>query len=414
MKADIIVIGDEILIGQIVDTNSNFIAKHLNELGVEVRQIIAISDEKNHIKKVLESSISHADVVLITGGLGPTNDDITKHTLAEFFNTELVHNESVLDNIKILFANRNIKLNKQNLSQALVPKTCEVLQNSRGTAPGMMFNHKEAIIFSMPGVPFEMQAMFEKQILPIIKKKNGKYIIVNKTVLVYNIPESILAETIEEWENNLPSNFGLAYLPSAGLVKLRITAKGENREQLNKQIDIEIEKLNLIIPNSIAEFSSLTLEERLNQVAIKNKITISTAESCTGGYISHLITSVPGSSAFYKGSIIAYSNEIKEKLLNVNPVDIDVYGAVSQPVVEQMAKGVRLQMGTDYGIATSGIAGPEGGTIEKPVGTIWIAVSSAKNIISKRFNFTANREINIKRFTNQALDMLYKQINEDV
>jgi len=414
MKADIIAIGDEILIGQITDTNSGFMAKHLNDIGVEVRQITAISDGKEHIIHALEEGLSYSDVVLITGGLGPTNDDITKYILAEYFNTELVHNEDVLDNIKELFKGRNIKMNKQNLSQASVPESCQILMNKRGTAPGMMFKHGNKMVFSMPGVPFEMQAIFEEQILSIIHNSNGDSIVVNKTVLVYNVPEAMLAEMLEEWEANLPSNFGLAYLPSPGLVKLRITAKGKDRDVLTKSIDEEISKLSTIVPQEVADISSETIQNRVNKIAIENNLTISTAESCTGGFLAHLITSVAGSSACFNGSVIAYSNEVKEQLLKVNATDIDTHGAVSQTVVEQMANGVRKSIGTDYGVATSGIAGPDGGTDEKPVGTVWIAVASANRTISKCFCFSKNRERNIEKSASMALDMLYKEIMQDV
>lgn len=413
MKADIIVIGDEILIGQITDTNSGFMAKHLNDIGIELNQITAITDDKDHIILSLERSLEASDIVLITGGLGPTNDDITKYSLAEYFNTKLVHNESVLENIKELLSSRNNSLNKQNLSQAMVPENCIVLNNRLGTAPAMFFKQGEKMIFSMPGVPFEMKAIFTEQILPIIEKNNGHYITVNKTVIVYNIPEAMLAEKLEEWEDNLPSNFGLAYLPSPGLIKLRLTAKGENRESLLLEIENQIAQLSKYIPIEESEISSLKLEERLSILAKEKKISLSTAESCTGGYIAHLITSISGSSSFFKGSIIAYSNEIKEKFLNVHSADIDAHGAVSQIVVEQMAKGVRTMFSTDYTVSTSGIAGPDGGTEDKPVGTVWIAVASKKRTISRSFILSRDREYNIIKSANLALDMLYREIAEN-
>lgn len=414
MKADIIAIGDEILIGQITDTNSAFLAKYLNDIGVEVNQITAISDEKKHIVDSLESSLKRSDIVLITGGLGPTNDDITKYTLAEFFDTELVHSEYVLDNIKHIFDGRGITLNKQNLDQALVPKNCIVLNNRMGTAPGMFFKDSGKMVFSMPGVPFEMKALFTEQVLPIIEKNNGLSIIVNKTILVYHIPESILAEKLEEWESALPKNMSLAYLPSPGLVKLRITARGENRDVLLSNIDEQIEFLSNYISVDLSESASLKLEEKINKLAIERDVSVATAESCTGGFIAHLITSIPGSSTFFKGSVVSYSNEIKENILKVKEQDLNKYGAVSETVVEQMAEGARELLNTDYAVATSGIAGPDGGTIEKPVGTVWIAVASKKKTISACFNFSNNRDRNIEKSANMALEILYKEIKENV
>jgi len=413
MKAEIIAIGDEILIGQITDTNSGFMASRLNNIGVEISQITAISDSKEHIIEALDNSLERADIVLITGGLGPTNDDITKYTLADYFGTKLVQSEVVLDNIKELFAGRNISMNKQNLSQALVPEECTVLNNDRGTAPGMYFKRGEKRVFSMPGVPFEMQALFEEQVLPIIAKSNGDAIVVNKTVIIYNIPEAMLAEMLEEWERDLPDNFGLAYLPSAGLVKLRLTAKGDDRVALESSIEHELATLSSIVSVEGDDLSSMTIDERVSDIAKLLNITISTAESCTGGFIAHLITSIPGSSSFFKGSVVSYSNEIKKNVLKVSSDDLDSHGAVSQAVVEQMAEGVRELYNTDYAVSTSGIAGPDGGTEEKPVGTVWIAVSSVNGTVSKCFNFSKNRERNIEKSASMALDMLYKEIKNN-
>lgn len=413
MKAEIIAIGDEILIGQITDTNSAFMASRLNNIGVEISQITAISDEKEHIVDALDNSLERSDIILITGGLGPTNDDITKYTLADYFDTKLVHSDLVLDNIKELFAGRNINMNKQNLSQALVPEECTVLNNFRGTAPGMFFKRGEKYVFSMPGVPFEMQALFEEQVLPIIAKSNGDAIVVNKTVVVYNIPESMLAEMLEDWERDLPDNFGLAYLPSAGLIKLRLTAKGNDRAALESSIEHELATLSNIVSVDGDELSSMTIEERVSDIAKLLDVTICTAESCTGGFISHLITSIAGSSSFFKGSIVSYSNEIKKNVLNVSSDDLDTHGAVSQAVVEQMADGARELCNTNYAVSTSGIAGPDGGTEEKPVGTVWIAVSSAERTVSNCFNFSKNRERNIEKSASMALDMLYKEIKNN-
>ena len=413
MKAEIITIGDEILIGQIVDTNSAWMAKELNAIGINVSKITSISDQKEDIVSSMEQAMERVSLVLITGGLGPTNDDITKKTLSDFFEMALVQDDLLYERIKERLAARGIPMNRFNEEQALVPDRARIITNNYGTAPCMWFEKEGKVIISMPGVPFEMQALFEEQVLPIIAKSNGDAIVVNKTVIIYNIPEAMLAEMLEEWERDLPDNFSLAYLPSAGLVKLRLTAKGDDRVALESSIEHELATLSSIVSVEGDDLSSMTIDERVSDIAKLLNITISTAESCTGGFIAHLITSIPGSSSFFKGSVVSYSNEIKKNVLKVSSDDLDSHGAVSQAVVEQMAEGVRELYNTDYAVSTSGIAGPDGGTEEKPVGTVWIAVSSVNGTVSKCFNFSKNRERNIEKSASMALDMLYKEIKNN-
>jgi nicotinamide-nucleotide amidase len=414
MKAEIIAIGDEILIGQVVDTNSSWIAGRLNELGIEVSHISVISDAKEDIKESISKAINRSDIIIVTGGLGPTNDDITKHTLAELFNTDLVLNQYVLENIKALFKNRGIALNKQNRGQAYVPENCKVLNNIIGTAPGMWFSENGKELFSLPGVPFEMKSLMENEVLPKLKDLNsGSSIIVNQTVNVYNIPESVLAEKIEEWEINLPDNMSLAYLPSPHKIRLRLTARGANREELLNSIADKFQDLTKYVPVNAKITGNETIEQSIGKLLKERNLTLSTAESCTGGNIAHMVTSVAGSSEYFIGSVVAYSNFVKENILKVNKEDIETYGAVSKSVVEQMAEGVRKILCTDYSVATSGIAGPTGGTDDKPVGTVWIAVSSEKRTISKKFVFSNNRDRNIGKSSVKAIDMLINEIIEN-
>lgn len=414
MVAEIIAIGDEILIGQITDTNSSFIASRLNDQGIEVKNITAISDAENSIKEAVEIAIKRSDVTIITGGLGPTNDDITKKCLTEIFNTELVFNQDVLDHIKVLFKGRNIDLNRQNRDQAMVPANCKLLTNTMGTAPGMWFTQDNRHVISLPGVPFEMKALIDNEVIPRLKEENkDNIIVVHKSVNVYDIPESVLAEKLEEWEGALPNNMSLAYLPGPEKVKLRLSAKGENRNVLENSMENLFSMLKDIVPSKIISPDSDSIEILVNKLLIERGETLSTAESCTGGNIAHLITSISGSSQCFEGSVVSYSNSIKEKVLGVSKEDIVKHGAVSQTVVEQMAKGVRDIMNTDYSVATSGIAGPTGGTEDKPVGTVWIAVASKHNVISEKFVFSKSRERNIGKSSAKALEMLISEIKRN-
>jgi nicotinamide-nucleotide amidase len=410
MNAEIITIGDEILIGQTVDTNSAWIANKLNLIGVDIHRITSISDKKEEIFKALNNAGKDVDLILITGGLGPTNDDITKIALTEYFNTRLILNKDVLKQIETFVVKRKGDMNERNVKQAEVPENCIVLENTIGTAPGMLFQKEGKTIISMPGVPFEMKELMKKHVIPLLMSKQQDIHIIHKVILTQGLPESRLAEVLENWENNLPEYISLAYLPSPGLIKLRLTAKGVNKSYLENEIAEQVKRLEMIIPELICGYDSEKLEELIGKKLIQLSKTLSTAESCTGGNIAHLITSISGSSGYFKGSIVAYSNEIKENLLNVNNSIIDKYGAVSKEVVEQMALGACKVLNTDFSIATSGIAGPMGGTKEKPVGTTWIAVSDGKKVISKLHIFGDQRERNIQRASLTALNMLLKQL----
>lgn len=406
MNAEIITIGDEILIGQIVDTNSAWMATELNQVGIKVAQITTISDTPQHLVNALNEARKRAEIILITGGLGPTKDDRTKKVLSEYFSSKLILDEATLKHVSQYFIRLGLGVNQLNKDQALVPECCTVLSNPVGTAPGMWFDHEGTIFVSMPGVPFEMKELMSNQIIPRLTGLNGKGAIFHKTVQVIGIPESILADTLETWEDALPNNINLAYLPNSGQIRLRLSAFGDDKSKLISDVNSEIEKLKQIIPDAIYGYENDSLAGVIGKLLIEKKQTMASAESCTGGNIAHLITSEPGSSLWYKGSVVAYSNETKVNILNVDPQLIEEFGAVSEQVVVQMAEGVKKALNVDYAIATSGIAGPDGGTDEKPVGTIWIAVASSDKTIAKCYSFANNRERNIIRSSQTALDML--------
>ncbi len=412
IQAEIITIGEELLIGQVIDTNSAWISQQLNLIGISIKQITSISDNKQQIVDTLNEAINRSKIVLITGGLGPTKDDITKHTLAEYFNSELVFNEEAFKNIEAIFSRRNVPVTELNRQQAFLPETCKVIPNLEGTACGMLFKKNNSIIISMPGVPYEMKTMMEKFILNELQNEFKLPHVVHKTILTQGIGESFLAEKIEQWEDNLPNNIALAYLPSPGIVRLRLSAKGDNKKALETSIQTQVKKLEEIISEYIYGYDDDTLEVIIGKLLKESKQTLATAESCTGGYIAHLITSVPGSSAYFKGSIVSYANKIKINELHVNEDDLAKYGAVSKEVVEQMAKNILIKFNTDYAIATSGIAGPDGGTDQKPVGMVWIAVADKNNVISKVFYMGEHRGRNIQKSAITALNMLRKKIIE--
>ncbi len=412
MTAAIITIGDEILIGQIVDTNSAFIAESLNLIGVRVQEIRSIADQSRAITSCLADFEGRVDLVVITGGLGPTRDDITRQSLNDYFGGKLTENPDVLAHIQTLFHLRGIRMSDLNRRQAVIPDNCKILENAEGTAPGMWFEKGETIFVSLPGVPFEMKSIVSLQLIPRLANMLNGNIIVHRTIMTQGIPESYLASTISEWELALPGNVHLAYLPHPGLVRLRLSAIGENRDDLNKLLQLEIDKLLKIIPEDIFALEDTTLEAVVGEILKARDLTVSTAESCTGGYIASLFTSVAGSSEYFTGSVVAYSNEIKQNELGVAGEDIESFGAVSKKVVEQMALGIRKKFGTDFGIATSGIAGPSGGSEDKPVGTVWIAVSSAQKTFSKRYQFGEHRQRNIERSSLTALNILRKMVLE--
>jgi nicotinamide-nucleotide amidase len=414
MQVEIITIGDEILIGQIVDTNSAFIGQLLNMNGMSVKQISSVSDDREHILKALAEAKGRADIIIITGGLGPTKDDITKKTLCEYFNTAMRFDEVAYQDVVNIFATYGKEVTPLNRLQAEVPAICEVLRNRNGTAPGMWFNVDGKIYISLPGVPYEMKALMRNEVIPKLRASYKMPCIVHKTVLTQGIGESTLSEMISDWEDSLAAeNIKLAYLPSPGMVRLRLSTKGGNESKLNETTDRKIAELKKIIPQYIYGYEVFgeekeTLEMMVGKLLKEKNKTVSTAESCTGGYISHLITKVPGSSGYYIGSVISYAYEIKENELGVSHDVITKHGAVSQPVVEQMAKAIRERYKTDYSISASGIAGPGGGTADKPVGTVWIAVATPEKVISEKFLFGNNRERNIQKTANAALNLLKK------
>lgn len=407
MNAVIITIGDEILLGQILDTNSRYMARQLGNMGVEVVKMFTVRDDREEISRVVDEAMEIADLVLVTGGLGPTKDDITKKVLADYFGTRLVYNEDAMGWLKELLAGRGIALNENNKSQAWLPENCRILRNFKGTASGMWFEQGGKELISMPGVPFEMEHLMETYVLPDLQKKYPRLQLAYKMLKVYDIPESELAEQLEDWENHLPVGIGLAYLPSPGLVKLRVTAKGESIIHLDAYYTTLKEALKGL---RYTEGEENAVEKQFG-VLLRNKgKTVATAESCTGGYIAHLITSVAGSSEYYKGGVVAYTNEIKANVLGVKVVDIEQYGAVSEPVVRQMAEGVKRLTGADCAIATSGVAGPGGGTEEKPVGTVWIGIATPERTIARKFVFSFTRERNIAKAALKAMELLMEEL----
>lgn len=407
---DIISIGDELLIGQVINTNASWIASELNKNGISVNKIITTSDDGDDIYETIKTSQSK--VVLITGGLGPTKDDITKKVLCDYFDSELIFHKPTYDHIVDLFGKRNYPVSAVNKAQADIPDNCIPLFNEHGTAPGLWFEKDGQIIVSMPGVPFEMKSLVTNQVIPRITEKFSTGSIVHKTIMTIGVGESRLAEMIEDWENNLPDHIKLAYLPQPGIVRLRISSKSDNPEQIELEFKNQINNLKELIPDIIYGYDEITMEETIAQQLINKGKTLSTAESCTGGYISHLITSIPGSSDYFLGSVVSYDNKVKINQLGVDRLLIDKHGVVSKEVVEQMALGGKKAIGTDYCIATSGIAGPDGGTKDKPVGTVWIAIATPNGVISKLLNLGEHRGRNIRRSSLMAMNLLRKNLIE--
>jgi nicotinamide-nucleotide amidase len=410
MKAEIITIGDELLIGQTIDTNSAWIGSEMSRLGFKVSQITSISDNKDDILRTLNEKTGKSDVVIITGGLGPTSDDITKQTLCLFFNTRLIFNEEVFRGIENMMHRRNWPMNQSNRKQAEVPESCRVLNNDVGTAPGMWFEKDGTIFISIPGVPHEMKHIMKEHVIPQLKQRFKSQTIIHRNIMTYGTSESRLAEKLTEFEKDLPPFIKLAYLPSFGVIKLRLTATGGNDPALSEAVEGQVKKLYKTIPEYIYGENEESLEMAIGRLLTEKGATLSVAESCTGGDISHLITTVPGSSAYFKGTVIAYANSIKTQLLGVPPDIITGFGAVSKETVEMMASGARKLFDTDFALATTGIAGPDGGTTEKPVGTIWIAVATRESLIAEKSIYGNDRVINIRRFSYAALNLLRKQI----
>lgn len=415
MNAEIITIGDEILIGQIVDTNSACIAKDLNSIGITVYRQTTVSDNREHIISAVDHAFSTSDIIIATGGLGPTSDDITKEVLAEYFGAKCMKtHEPSLEIIKKILNRLNITLSERNRKQAELPDCCIPILNKNGTAPAMWFEHNGKVLVAMPGVPFEMKAIMN-DVVPMICQRFNLQSICHKTLLTYGIPESVLAEQISEWENNLPKHLHLAYLPNPETgVRLRLSAYNEgNKNLIEHEIENQFVLLRNILTTAVYGEDDDNLATATGKLLLKKNAMLATAESCTGGHIAGMITANPGSSKYFAGSIIAYANSVKIKTLGINIHDIETHGAVSEQVACQMAQGVRKAFNVDYAVATSGIAGPDGGTADKPVGTVWIAVATPQKVIAKKYILSTLRDINISRASAIALNMLRLElINE--
>lgn len=412
MKAAIITIGDEILIGQIVDTNSGYIAKALDRIGIEIKEMLSISDDKQAILDAFLYLQNNVDIVVITGGLGPTKDDITKKTICDYFNDELVRDSAVEAHVIALIEKAlQRKASQMNIDQALVPSKCTVLHNEVGTAPGMWIKKEQTLFVSLPGVPYEMKYLVDHQLVPKLVKEYERPFIIHKTVLTYGQGESLVAERIEDWENDLPSFIKLAYLPAPGRVRLRLTAKGKDKQVLETELEIRLDALSTLIGDIIVGFDE---EETLEfvvgkQLTLKNK-TLATAESCTGGKIAQLIAGVPGASNYFKGSVVAYATEMKTKLLEVSLSTIEAHSVVSAEVAKEMAINCQKIFETDYAIATTGNAGPSKGDSDASVGSVFIALATPNGVIVEGFNFGQPREKVIDRAVTKSLEMLQKEI----
>jgi len=410
VRAEIITIGDEILYGQILDTNTQWISQELDKLGIQTVRKSSVGDSREAILGILLEAKDRADLVFITGGLGPTKDDLTKHLLCDFFNTTLELHPQALEDVTVFFEKRGRELSELNKDQALLPVNCEFIQNEQGTAPGMWFNEMGVIWISMPGVPFEMKAMMEKFLLPKVTKYFETPEIVHKVIKTVGIGESYLSDLIQDWELALPEYIKLAYLPSLGIVKLRLTGFGSNRQLIKNGIEAEYKKLLLIAGQYVFGLEKDELESVLGELLVQNNATVAVAESCTGGYLGHKFTSIAGSSAYFKGGIMAYANEVKTNFLKVKEETLSKFGAVSEECIIEMAEGVRKEMNTSYGMATSGIAGPDGGTLDKPVGTVWIAISSEKGTVTQKLTLGGTRLQNIHLSAITCMNLLRKNI----
>jgi nicotinamide-nucleotide amidase len=410
MKATIVTIGDEILIGQILDTNSRYISRALNAHGIVVAERTSIGDNRTQIVETLDRALSQSEVVIITGGLGPTKDDITKHTLCEYFGSTLRYDEVEAEHIRTMLEARNIAFNDLNKGQAMVPECCTVLHNAHGTAPGMWFEQNEHVVISLPGVPFEMQHLIDEEVMPRLKAHFELREIVHRTMITFGIAESILAEKIAVWEEALPEYLHLAYLPAPNVVRLRLSAYEVEGNEVSREIDAQFEKLHKIIPNNIAGFEEASVEELVHNILTNKGMTLAVAESCTGGAIASKFTAQAGASAYFLCGVVSYSNESKCNVLGVQMSDIAQYGAVSEQVAMAMAQGARVISGANFAVSTTGIAGPTGGSAEKPVGTVWIGVATPKKCFAVRKNCGTDRSQIISRATAFAIAMLYDEL----
>jgi len=416
MQTEIINIGDELLIGQVINTNASWMAEQLNLAGFPVYRITVIPDDPQYILDALVESGRRSDLVLLTGGLGPTKDDLTKETLCKYFRTKLIFDPITFQTIENFFTQRGFPVTDVNKKQAEIPESCIRIPNSNGTAPGMWLEEeslddgRKHVFVSMPGVPFEMKAMMINEIIPRIKQYFQPVNVLHHTILTQGLGESFLSDLLEDWETHLPANLHLAYLPQPGIVRIRLTGQSQNEALLQNQMDEEITKLRSLIKDYIFGEGEETMEGVVGKLLKEKHLTVATAESCTGGYIAHLLTSIPGSSEYFIGSVVAYSNDIKIKELGVKEETLMKYGAVSEEVVKQMALSIKDHFRTDYSIAVSGIAGPDGGTAEKPVGLVWIAIAGPSGANANKYFFGDNRERNIRRAALQALNLLRKTI----
>lgn len=409
MDISIIVIGDELLIGQVTDTNSGWIARHVNPLGWNVKSIKVIGDNEAEIIKAIDDSFKQTDLVLTTGGLGPTKDDITKEAMRKYFGGEMIYDNEVEKNVLEVVAKRHLKINALTAAQAYVPSSCRVIQNRVGTAPIMWFEKKGKVLVAMPGVPFETEQMMESEVLPqLLKHFCSNEYIEHRTFIVIDYSESALAMKLEQFEENMPSHIHLAYLPRPGIVRLRLTGRSNDKQQLNADMAALSEQLHVLLDSSIISYEDKPIPAILGDMLRKRHMTVSTAESCTGGNIAHEITEIAGSSDYFMGTVVAYSNQVKQSLLCVSASTLEEYGAVSQPVVEQMCTGVAQAIGTQCSISTSGIAGPGGGTPEKPVGTVWICVKCNDKMVAEKYQFPGTRDRVIDRATMTGMLMLIK------
>lgn len=412
MKAELITIGDEILIGQIVNTNAVFLSKALNKIGIEIAQITSISDDKEAIIKTLDDTVLRAQVVILTGGLGPTKDDLTKHTLCEYFNDTLIENKEILAHIEEIFAKYiTTPINNENRKQALLPSKARVLKNEHGTASGMWFEKEDQVIISLPGVPFEMKSLMTNKVIPALQDHYTRPFILHKTVLTYGLGESVIAERLIDWENNLPKDIKLAYLPNLGRVRLRLSSKGNDEALLLKRVNDQIDTLSPFIEDIFVGFEDETsLEIRVQERFIAQGKTLAIAESCTGGLIASRLTKNPGSSAFFNGAAITYHTQSKIDVLGVSEALIKTHSVVSEAVAASMAQQVRKKFNATIGVATTGNAGPSKGDSDAEIGTVCIAIASEKETVTEKFLFGIHRERVVEKAVNKALEMIYKQL----
>jgi nicotinamide-nucleotide amidase len=412
MNAEIITIGDEILIGQILDSNSAYIAKKLNSIGIDVHQISSVSDRASHIDQALKEAQSRADLVIVTGGLGPTKDDVTKHTLCSYFNDILVENSQVQAHIRDLFAKYvTTPVNDINLNQALLPSKADILHNEFGTAAGMWFANEQGIVVSLPGVPYEMKAIVENELLPKLIEKFNRPFIIHKTLNTYGLGESAIAELLETWESSLPEEIKLAYLPNLGKVRLRLTAKGTEQKSIHRLISDEFNRLqDLVGPHVDFLSEEADIESEIAAQLTDKGMTLALAESFTGGALSAVFTSISGASAYFKGSVVSYATEVKESVLGVSPELIKKHSVVSGQVAEAMALGVKSRLQSDFAVATTGNAGPTKGDSEVEIGTVYIAIASPKGVFSKKFQLGKNRERVVQKGINTSLTLLFEEI----